>query len=141
MTNGYLSPLSNLLRLQRALAGARTGNLLDPGTSSSGTFPPINVFQDKEDYVVVSEIPGVAKDDIDVQVHRNRIRLTGRKNVNYGDDISIHRRERKSGAFDRTLTLPFSIDPDSVTAEFRNGILALRLSPPESEKPRSITVS
>ena len=141
MTNGYRSPLSTLLRLQQALAGARAGSLFDIGTSSSGAYPPINVFQDKDNYIVVSEIPGVAKKDIDVQVHRNRIRLTGNKQVEYGDKVSIHRRERKSGAFDRTIALPFTIDPDSVTAEFRNGILALRLSPPEEEKPRNITVS
>lgn len=141
MTNGYLSPLSSLLGLQRALDSARAGTLFDTGTSSSGTYPPINVFRDKEDYIVVSEIPGVAKDDIDVQVHRNRIRLTGSKNVDYGSDVSIHRRERKSGAFDRTIALPFAIDPDSVSAEFRNGILALKLSQPEEEKPRTITVS
>ena len=140
MTNSYFSPLSGLLALQRALDGARAGTLLHAGTSGSGTFPPINVFQDKGDYIVVSEIPGVAKKDIDVQVHRNRIRLTGSKNVDYGPDVSIHRRERKSGAFDRTITLPFAIDPDSVSAEFRNGILALKLSPPEEEKPRTITI-
>lgn len=141
MTNGYFSPLSGLLGLQRALAGARAGTLFDAGTGSSGTFPPVNVFRDKENYIVVTEVPGVAREDIDVQVHRNRIRLTGSKTVDYGPDVSIHRRERKSGAFDRTITLPFAIDPDSVSAEYRNGVLALRLSPPEEEKPRSISVS
>jgi len=141
MTNGYTSPLTTLLRLQKALHGARGAGRFELGTSSSGTFPPINIFRDGEDYIVVAELPGVAKDDIDVQVHRNRIRLTGRKKLEYGDGSSIHRRERRAGKFDRTVTLPLSIDPDSVTAELHNGILALKLSPPEEEKPRSISLS
>lgn len=141
MTNGYASPLNTLLRLQRALDRARTGSLFDPGTSGRGAFPPINVFRDGADYIVVTELPGVTKEDIDVQVHRNRIRLTGKKTLEYGKDVSIHRRERTAGGFDRTVTLAFPVDPDSVSAEFRNGILALKLNAPEEEKPRSIPLT
>lgn len=137
----YPSPFESLLRLQRQLEHARSGSMFDFGTSSRGAYPPINVFRDNGDYVVVTELAGVQKEDIDVQVHRNRIRLTGKKSLDYGDDVSIHRRERRGGGFDRTVTLPFSIDTNAVRAEYRNGILALRLSPPEAEKPRSIKLS
>jgi HSP20 family protein len=141
MASAYLSPLNTLLRLQRALDRARGGSVFETGTSSRGTFPPINVFRDKDDYIVVSELPGIAREDLDVQVHRNRIRLTGRKSLSYGENVSVHRRERTAGAFDRTVALPFNIDPNSVTAEFRNGILALKLSPPAEEKPRQIPLT
>lgn len=141
MTNGHASPLGALLSLQRALDRARGGDILDIGTSGRGTFPPINIFRDGDDYIVVTELPGVPSEDIDVQVFRNRIRLVGQKTIDYGGDVSLHRRERSTGSFNRTITLPFSIDADRVSAELRNGILALKLTPPETEKPRSISLS
>ena len=140
MSNGFANPLNSLLRLQRALDRARGTSVFDVGTSSRGTYPPINAFREKDDYIVVCEVPGLARDELNLEVHRNRIRLTGRKSLQYGDNASIHRRERRSGAFDRTVTLPFSIDPDSVQAELRNGILAMKLSPPAEERPRTITL-
>ncbi len=141
MSELFGNPLSQLLSLQRALSRARTGSLLDAVTSGRGAYPPINVFRDAGDYILVTELPGVARDAIDVQVHRNRVRLTGSKALNYGDETSMHRKERGAGSFDRTVTLPFSVDPDSVTAELQNGVLALKLSPPQEEQPRSIALN
>ena len=53
----------------------------------------------------------------------------------------MHRRERVFGEFDRTLSLPVQLDPDSIKAEYRNGILALFLPRPERDKPRAIKIS
>ncbi len=141
MSETFGGPFTQLLNLQRALSRARTGSLLDAVTSGRGAYPPINVFRDSTNYIVVTELPGVSRDAIDVQVHKNRIRLTGSKSLNYGDDNSMHRKERAAGRFDRTVTLPFSVDPDSVTAELRNGVLALKLCPPQEEQPRSIALN
>ena len=141
MSNGFTGPLGALLSLQRALDRARHGSIFEIGTSGRGTFPPINIFRDAQSYIVVAELPGVSKSELDVQVYRNRIRVTGRKTVDYGHDTSIHRAERSAGGFNRTIALPFAIDPNAVTAELRNGILALKLTPPEEEKSRSITLS
>jgi HSP20 family protein len=58
--------------------------------------------------------------------------------VDYSNDVSVHRRERVSGEFDRTLSLPIQVDPDRIKAEYRDGLLALFLPRAESDKPRSI---
>ncbi len=141
MATRFKDPLDTLLGFQRALETAMTNDWLGLGTSSRGAFPPINVFQDGDDFVVIAEIPGVARDQIDVQVHRNQIRVRGKKTIDYGTNISVHRRERDSGNFDRTLAIPFQIDAESVKAECRDGLLALHVTRAERDKPKTISVS
>jgi HSP20 family protein len=130
-----------LLRLQQALDAFRTSNWLDTGPSGAGSYPPCNVFRSGDNYVIVTEVPGVKKSDLGVQVKGRTVRLSGAKSVNYAEKASVHRRERPAGQFDRAITLPFEIDPDGVKAEYRDGILALFLPRAEADRPRSITVT
>ena len=135
-------PFEGLLRLQQALGNMATGDSwFSDSLSSRGGFPPINIFQDGDNYVLVTEIPGLKSKDINVEVHRNKVRLSGEKTIDYGNDVSVHRRERLAGGFDRTFSTPFEIDADNVKAEYRDGILALYLPRAEHEKPRSVRVS
>jgi HSP20 family protein len=75
-----------------------------------------------------------------VQVKGRTIRLAGTKVVKYGENASLHRRERLAGRFDRSITLPVEVDADGVKAECRDGILALFLPRAEQDKPRSIKI-
>ena len=70
----------------------------------------------------------------------NTIRLAGKKSVSFPENVSVHRRERISGEFDRTLSLPVQLDPDRIKAEYRDGILALFLPRTERDKPRMIKI-
>jgi HSP20 family protein len=110
-------------------------------TSGSGAFPLINVFNDSDDFVVVAELPGVKKEDLDIQVRGDMVRIRGKKTVSYDENASVHRRERAAGEFDRTVTLPDQIDADKVAAEHRDGVLTLRLPRAESAKPRTVTIN
>ena len=109
-------------------------------TTSRGPFPPINVFQQGEDILALMELPGIDKNDLQIQAKANTIRISGKKRVDYSNDASVHRRERVSGEFDRTLSLPVQVDPDRIKAEYRDGLLALFLPRAESDKPHSITI-
>lgn len=135
------SPFNRLFDLQNALDAAFRNDWLGAGVSSRGAFPPINVFLHGDDYVAVIELPGIDKQDLDIQVRDNRIRIAGQKTIDDEDGASLHRRERISGSFDRTITLPIEIDADKVKAEYRDGILALHLPWAEKAKPRSISIS
>ncbi len=91
--------------------------------------------------VIIAEVPGLKKSDLEVQVKGNTIRIAGTKSIAYSDGASVHRRERLAGRFDRAVTLPIEIDPDGVRAECRDGILALFLPRAERDKPKTITVA
>lgn len=135
------SPLDTLQGLQQALDNFRTSSWLDSGPSGGGAYPPINVFRKGEDFVLIAELPGVSKSDIEVQVKGRTIRISGGKAVDYPAGSAVHRRERLVGRFDRALSLPFEIDADRVQAESRDGVLALLLTRAEHDKPKTIKVS
>ena len=78
------------------------------GTAAIGSFPPINIFQKDDDFVAVVELPGIDKNDLEIEAKENTIRIRGKKTIAYGEQASVHRRERISGVFDRTLSVPIS---------------------------------
>jgi HSP20 family protein len=133
-------PFDALLDLQRALEARLESGWLQDFTTSRGPFPPINVFQQGDDILAIIELPGIDKNDLQIQAKENTIRISGRKSVDYPEGVSVHRRERVWGEFDRTLSLPVQLDPDRIKAEYRGGILALFLPRAESDKPRTITI-
>jgi HSP20 family protein len=141
MSMTYSDPFDVLLSLQRALEARRASDWLRDATTSMGSFPPINVFQQGDDFVAIIELPGVSKENLDIQAKENTIRIAGRKSIKYGEGASVHRRERVSGEFDRTLTVPVEIDPNGIKAEYRNGVLALFIPTAEKAKPRSIKIT
>lgn len=134
-------PFDALLSLQQALDAIRSSDWLDPGPSGAGTYPPMNVFRKGDDYVIITEVPGIKSSDLDLQVKDNTIRIAGTKSVAYADGASLHRRERLEGRFDRAVTLPVEIDADKVKAECRDGVLALYLPRAERDKPKTIKIS
>ena len=141
MIQRYTDPFDALFRLQKELEGRHASDWLEDTTSGMGAYPPINVFQQDHDFVAIVELPGVAKNDLELQAKDNVIRISGKKSVEYGDKVSVHRRERVAGAFDRTITLPVQIEPEGIKAEYRNGILALFIPRAESDKPRTIKIN
>ena len=133
--------LDALLQFQQALDTSRSSGWLGAGPSGGGSYPPLNVFRQGDDIVVIAEVPGVRKSDLQIEVKGRTIRIAGAKSVGYGEKASIHRRERLAGRFDRAITLPVEIEADKVKAECRDGILALYLPRAESDKPRAIPLS
>src|SRR5947199_10759037 len=106
MSMTFGDPFDVLFGLQRALEARRASAWLRDATTSMGPYPPINVFQKGEDFIAIIELPGVNKNDLEIQARESTIRIAGRKPVSYDERASIHRRERISGEFDRTLTVP-----------------------------------
>jgi HSP20 family protein len=141
MITAFPDPFDALFNLQRALEGRLASDWLQDQTTSQGPFPPINVFQQGDGILAIIELPGIEKDSLNVQAKENTIRIAGKKAITYPEGVSVHRRERMSGEFDRTLSLPVQLDPDRIKAEYRDGILALLLPGSERDKPRSIKIS
>lgn len=134
-------PFETLFSLQQALDAFRQSDWLESSPSGTGPFPPVNVFRKGDDFVIIAEVPGLKKSDLDIQVKDNAIRIAGTKSVDYTDKASLHRRERSGGRFDRAVTIPVRVDADRVKAEYHDGILALYLPRAEQDKPRSIKIA
>jgi HSP20 family protein len=141
MMTAFADPLDTLLNLQRALEARIASDWLQDRTTSQGPFPPINVFQQGDDILAVIELPGVDKNGLQIQAQANTIRISGKKAIDYPDGVSLHRRERMFGTFDRTITLPIRLEADKIKADHRDGILALVLPRAERDKPRTINIS
>lgn len=114
--------------------------------SSRGLFrephPAINLWGNDERLMLTAELPGVAKDDLEITVEGRELSLKGRYpgTAEDGETRAYYRRERERGAWERVVTLPYAVDADAIEAKLQGGILALALPRAESDKPRRISV-
>ncbi|MFY0614987.1 MAG: Hsp20/alpha crystallin family protein [Hyphomicrobiaceae bacterium] len=141
MLTRHRDPFQALFDFQRALNARRHSNWMQDATTSSGAYPPINIFRKGDDFVAIVELAGVDKSDLDIQVKDNTLRLSGKKNRKDTEGVSTHRRERVFGTFDRTIQVPVRIDADGVKAEYRDGILALQIPRHEEDKPKKVAIN
>ncbi len=132
--------LDTLLALQEAVDVAQNTGYFEGTTTSAGVYPPINMFEKGGDLVLVAELPGNKKEDLQLQVKGNTLRLAGERKLDYGENVSYHRIERNSLTFDRTLKLPINVESEKVKAEYKDGILVISLPRAEADKPRQITI-
>jgi HSP20 family protein len=114
---------------------------LRPLFGQARLFPLLNVTDTREAFVVTAEIPGMKTEDLEIKIEGDTLRLKGeRKPQSVDDEASYHRRERATGAFQRSLTLPGKVDPDKVNATYKNGVLIITLSKEKEALPKQITV-
>ncbi len=132
--------LEALLGLQEAMNRTFDTGFFQSETSSRGVYPPVNIFKKDGEMVLVAELPGVKKEDLNIQVKGNTVRLAGKRNIEYNKDVSYHRIERNSSKFDRTLRLPINVESDKVKAEYKDGLLVLSLPRAEADKPKQISI-
>ena len=115
---------------------ARTSQLL------SGWTPALDVYEDKDNFIVKAELPGMKKEDIEVSLHGDSLSISGeRKSETKEENADVCRAERYFGRFQRTVTLPTSVAPDKVKAQYKDGILTVTLPKTEEAKPKQIDVS
>jgi len=108
-----------------------------------GTWSPaVDIFETGDEIIVKAEVPGLAKDQIHVEVENGVLTLHGeRKFEREVKEENYHRVERTYGAFHRSFSLPGSVDAEKVRAEMKDGILEVRLGKREQAKPKQITVA
>ena len=105
-------------------------------------YPLINLLEDRENVYVEALTPGVDPESLDVSVIQNRLTLAGEKSRIPSDvnPEAFHRSERASGKFVRTIDLPIEVNADAIKAEYKNGLLIVRLPKAEKAKPRQVSV-
>jgi HSP20 family protein len=141
MVARFSDPFEALLNVRRVFDQGQYSDWLGLSTASRGAFPPVNVMQQNDDLVVIAQMPGVKKEDIDISIKRNQLRIAGSRNIDYGDNTGVHPKERAGGSFDRTFSLPLEIEADAAKAEYRNGLLTLYLPRAEKDRPKRVEVA
>jgi HSP20 family protein len=141
MMPSFSDPFEALFALQRALDSRLASDWMADTTGGTGSYPPINIFQQGDDFVAVIELPGVDKNDLQIEAKQNTIRISGKKTIVHEQGASVHRRERVWGTFDRTISVPVQIDADGIRAEYRDGVLALSIPRAERDKPKTIKIT
>jgi len=114
----------------------------EAGSKLSTWNPSVDIYETDDALVIKAELPGVSKDDVSIDVHQNTLTLRGqRKHETEVKDEQYHRVERSYGSFQRSFTLPSTIDYEKVQATFKDGVLELHLPRLESAKPRQIAIN
>lgn len=117
-------------------------NLQGEEVSNRGWVPPVDIQETEEAYKLQAELPGLTKDDINITLENNVLRLSGeRKFEKDVEKENYHRIERTYGAFSRAFALPQQVNPEGVQAAFENGILTVTVPKAEQAKPRKISIS
>ena len=106
-------------------------------------MPPVDIYSTGEHALVIkAEIPGMSKDDIDITVENFTLTIRGEKKTEQTvKDDQFHRVERSYGTFTRSFALPHTVDPSKVEAEYKDGVLTIKLPQREEAKPRQIKVN
>lgn len=108
---------------------------------TKSSYPAINIWADEESAIITAEIPGLTKDDLEINVTGDTLTLSGNRSPEeLPEDVKYHRQERSYGKFNRNIQLPYTVDVNKVDASFKNGVLNVYLPRIEAEKPKKITV-
>src|SRR5882672_10020817 len=126
-------PIRDLLAIQQRL------DRFAPGPS--GWIPPIDVHETAEDYVITAEVPGLGREDLQIEVHDGHVQISGQRRERNHMCEQFHRIERGHGTFTRTFELPLPVDGARVTADLRDGVLTVTCPKANGATARRIRVS
>jgi HSP20 family protein len=139
-----IDPLQELLGIQERMNQLFRGNFAGYGddTLTSGAWAPaVDIYETPETIEMTFEIPGVNQKDIKVNIENNLLTVSGERKIEHEDKRNnYHRVERSYGAFQRSFTVPATIDPGKINAVFENGLLRLTLAKRPETQPRAIEV-
>jgi HSP20 family protein len=110
------------------------------GFDGNTLIPHTDVYEEKDKLVVKTELPGVSEKDVEVTLEENMLTIKAEKKDEVAEDATHHARERYYGKYVRSMSLPFHVNGDKVSANFDNGILELRLPKAEELKAKRIEV-
>src|SRR6201984_1903569 len=114
----------------------------DEALTTSNFAPPVDVYEDEHNITLKIEVPGIDEKDIDVRVENNLLTVPGeRKCEKEEKEENFRRVERQYGSFTRSFTLPNTVDPEKVRANYDKGILKIQLAKKAEAKPKQIKVN
>lgn len=141
-----------LAELERVLGEVRRRDWLNPSSWDwprlpempslfEHRVPSVDVVEKEKEIVVRAEVPGVDRDDLEVSVADRTLTIRGEtRHEEEHDEGDLHRREIRTGAFSRVVTLPADVDPGKARARYRDGVVTLKLPKVRSSRRKTISV-
>lgn len=126
-------PIRDLLAIQQHL------DRFAPGPA--GWIPPVDLHETPNHYVITAELPGLKREDLQIQVHDGRLTLSGLRREREVPCEQYHRVERGHGSFSRTFQLPVPVDADRIVADLRDGVLTVTCPKTSDAAARRIRIS
>jgi HSP20 family protein len=130
---------SQLNRLFEPFARLAVGD--DEDLVSGAWAPPVDVAETQEKILVRAEVPGMRQEDISIEFDNGVLTLRGERKLEKSEGVTWHRVERIYGNFSRSFTLPRTVDPEKISASYRDGILEVDVPKREEAKPRHIKIA
>lgn len=138
------NPMNTLFQdlggLHRRLSRVMDDGFWSPLYWERNLQPPVNIALSGDHAVVTTEVPGVAAEDLDISVQDVNLKVGFKKHANRPENCRVLRQECPTGEFSRTIQLPFRAEEDKIEASLDKGVLTIRLSKAEADKPRRIAV-
>jgi HSP20 family protein len=120
---------------------ARPASEMNESLAAGNFVPAVDVYEDHQKLVLKLEVPGIKQEDLDIRVENQTLTVRGERKLEAEEkEENFHRIERRYGTFVRSFTLPLSIDTDSVSAKYENGVLSIGLAKKEAAKPRQVKI-
>lgn len=134
-------PFREMASLHNELSRVMNGLLEGDGRNAQSWVPALDVWETEDELVYGFDLPGIPQDSISLEVENDALTVSAaRQRTAEVQQDRFYRFERRYGNFTRTIGLPQGTDPDSVKAEYHEGVLEVHVPKPEAVKPRRIEI-
>jgi HSP20 family protein len=134
-------PLRELAALQNELSRFVGSSLGEGNGQQRAWVPAVDVWETEKEVVYAFDVPGIPEDKIAIELEESALTVSGeRERTQEISDERFYRFERRFGSFSRTIGLPQNVTEDQVKADYRDGVLEVRVAKPETPKPRRIQI-
>ena len=131
--------LNRMSRLSRESYGPEGP---EEALTTTSFAPPVDIYEDEHNITLKLEVPGIDEKDIDVRIDNNTLTVHGERKIEKEEKEENFRRvERQYGSFTRSFTLPSSVDPQQVSADYNQGVLKIKLAKKAEARPKQIKVN
>src|SRR5260370_42251785 len=140
MSLSQYDPLANFPATFRTFEDALARMVNEPRGARPWS-PSVDIYETGNELVLKADLPDLKLEDIEVRIENQTLTLKGERKFEKDESIRGHHRiERSYGAFERVFTVPTTVDPERVAADYKNGVLTVKLPKKEAAKPRQVTI-
>jgi HSP20 family protein len=138
----YSTMQNRINHMNRLFRQSYSSEVPEEALTTTNFAPPVDIYEDEHNITLKIDVPGIDEKDIDVRIEGNTLSVHGERKIEKEEKEENFRRvERQYGEFTRSFTLPSSVDPGQVNANYDNGVLKIALAKKSEAKPKQIKVN